>query len=124
MTALTEGRYPGEFLLSEAPGTLSREAGTVDVPANTTLEPGTVLGQLSGTGHYAPYDDANTDGTETAAGLLYGPRLVNDTGAVVAMDATIVVRLAEVETASLAWGVGVDEAGGAVDLAALIIIMR
>lgn len=124
MAALTEGRYPGEFLLSEAPGTLSRDAGTVDVPANTTLEPGTVLGRLSATGHYAPYDDANTDGTETAAGILYGPRLINETALVVSEDATIVTRLAEVMTGSLEWGAGVDEAGGAADLAALLILVR
>jgi hypothetical protein len=124
MASLTEGKYAGEFLISEAPGTLSRENGTVDVPATTTIEPGTVLGQLSGTGHYAPYDDANTDGTETAAAILAGARLVND-GALVDSQATaLIVRLAEVRADDLVWGAGVDEAGGATDLAAAFIVAR
>lgn len=124
MSTLTEGRYAGEFLLSEAPGTLSRDAGTVDVPASTTLEPGTVLGLLSATGHWAPYDDANSDGSETAAGILCGPRLVNDEVTEVSLDAAIVTRLAEVRSADLVWSDGVDEAGGIVDLATLDIVAR
>lgn len=124
MSSLTEGRYAGEFLLSEANGSLSREAGTVDVPAATTIEPGTVLGVVSGTGHYAAYDEANSDGTETAAGILYGARLVNDDDEAAAMAATILVRLAEVRTDDLIWGDGVDEDGGIADLAAALILAR
>jgi len=125
MTALTEGRYPGDFLVSEAPGTLSRDDGTVDVPAaTTTMEPGTVLGQLSATGHWVPYDDAASDGSEVAAGILYGPRLENDTGAISSQAATIVTRLAEVRDAGLIWGAGVDETAGLAGLAALFIVAR
>lgn len=42
---LTETAHPGEFLLSEAPGALSRE--NIVIAASQTLESGTVLGQIS-----------------------------------------------------------------------------
>lgn len=124
MSSLTEGRYAGEFLISEGPGTISREAANVDVPASTTLEPGHVLGVVTATGHYAPYDDANSDGTETAAAILCGPRLVNDAAIMATQAAAVIARLAEVRADDLQWDTGVDEAGGTTDLAALLIIAR
>lgn len=42
MTVKTEGNYRGEFLISEAPRTFSRESATID--QNQTIKPGTVLG--------------------------------------------------------------------------------
>jgi len=123
MSALTEGQHTGEFILSEAPGTLSRDTVTVDVPANTTLEAGTVLGQLSGTGHYAPFDETNSDGSETAAGILVG-ELVNDTDAVDAQEAVLLNLMAEVRADDLVWGDGVDEDAGLADLLALGIKAR
>ncbi len=125
MSSLTEGRYSGEFVVSEGAGTISREKADVDVPAGETLEPGYVLGQVTATGHYAPYDDANSDGTETAAAILCGPRLDNSAGAIVStLAATIIKRLAEVRANDLEWKSGVDESGGTTDLAALLIIAR
>jgi hypothetical protein len=41
MTTFTEGRHAGEFLLSEAPGNLSRDNAVVAV--SQTIKPGTVL---------------------------------------------------------------------------------
>lgn len=41
MTTLTEGRHPGEFIMSEAPGQRSRDA--VSVPESTTIEPNQVI---------------------------------------------------------------------------------
>jgi hypothetical protein len=123
MTELNEGRYPGEFILSEMPGAISRDAVTVDVPAATTLAPGTVLGQIAATGHYAPYDEANSDGTETAAGVLYG-ECANDDETAAEMAGVILDFGAEVRNEDLVWGDGVDEAGGLTDLAALFIKAR
>ena len=124
MSSLTEGRHTGEFILSEGSGAISRDAVTVDVPATTVLEAGTVLGQLSGTGHYAPYDDAHSDGSEVAAGILLAG-LDNEAGLVPAEMAGVVINaLAEVREDDLVWGTDVDEAGGLVDLAALFIKAR
>lgn len=121
--ALTEGQHTGEFLLSEAPGTISRDAATVTVPANTTLEAGHVLGKVSASGKYTEYDDANSDGTEDAAGVLYGT-LVNDTNASVDMDGVVINTTAEVRKDDLQWKSGADEDKGIADLAALNIKAR
>lgn len=76
MSIKTEGVHAGEFLLSEANGTRSREeitlaATTVDLPA------GQLLGQLTASGHYVPYDPDSeadpADGSETAAAILWAP---------------------------------------------------
>jgi multisubunit Na+/H+ antiporter MnhE subunit len=121
--ALTEGQYAAEFILSECPGTISRDTVTVTVAATTTLAPGTVLGQLSASGKYVPYDDAASDGRETAAGILYA-EAANATGAPVDVEAVIVNFAAEVRGDDLTWGGGVDEDAGTADLAALGIKVR
>jgi hypothetical protein len=124
MTALTEGRHAGEFLLSELPGSLSRDAVTVDVPAGEAYEAGTVLGQLSGTGHYVPYDDAASDGSETAAAILHGNLDNSDGVAPLAADGVVINFGAEVRDADLIWGNGVDETAGLAGLRAVGIKAR
>lgn len=121
--SLTESVRPGAFIHTESPGTISRDTVTVTVPAATTLAPGTVLGQLSADGKYVPYDDAESDGREAAAGILYGP-LVNATAAPVDMTGVIVNWGAEVRADALVWGTGVDEDAGLAGLAALGIKAR
>ena len=124
MSVKTEGKHTGEFLVSEAPGTRSRDKVTVTVPANTTLQPGYVLGQLSAGGKYVPYDNAETDGREDAAGILYD-ELVNDTDAGVDHVATIINCDAEVRKADLVWlDEQNDETAGLADLLALGIKAR
>ncbi len=123
MSSLTEGRHTGEFILSELPGTLSRDAVTVNVPANSILEPGTVLGQVSGSGHHASYDDSSSDGSEVAAGILYDT-LVNEGDAPAELPGVVINFGAEVRKDDLVWGDGVDDAGGLTDLAALFIKAR
>lgn len=114
---LTEGNHTAGFLVSEAPGTISRDTVTVTVPANTTLEVGTVLGQVTATGKYLPYDDANMDGSEDAAGVLYG-ELVNDTNAPVDTDGVVINWSAEVRIDDLEYVGDVDEDKALADLAA------
>jgi hypothetical protein len=123
MSELTEGRHTGEFILSELPGTLSRDTVTVDVPASTTLAPSTVLGQIAASGHYAQYDDAASDGRESAAAVLVG-ELMNDGLGAVEMEGVVIDFGAEVRSDDLIWADGVDEAGGLADLAALAIKAR
>jgi hypothetical protein len=116
MTVRTEGPRKGEFLVSEANGSLSREV--VSFSAGTgTLEPGTVVSRLTADGRFAAYDNTGSDGTETAAGILY-ERVVLQAGATV--DAVAVVRYAEVNAAELT---GLDS-GARADLAALGIVAR
>lgn len=124
MTALTEGRHAGAFLLSELPGSLSRDAVTVDVPAGDTYEAGTVLGQLSGTGHYVPYDDAASDGSETAVGILHGNLDNADGLTTLEADGVVIDFGAEVRADDLIWGNGVDETAGLVGLRAVGIKAR
>lgn len=123
MSTKTEPNHPFEFIVSEAPGALSRDQVTVTVPANTTLRGGSVMGQISATEKYTQYDDANTDGSEDAAGVL-GNELANDTDAPVDVQATIVNLNAEVRRASLQFKDDVDEDGAIADLLALGIKAR
>jgi hypothetical protein len=116
---LEEGSHTGEFILSESPGTISRENVTVTVPASTTLAAGTVVAQLSATGKYVEYDNAGSDGSEEAAAVLYA-ELVNATLAPVDMDGVVVNWGAEIRKASLSWKSGLvdgDKTAAYADLA-------
>lgn len=124
--SLTEGQHTGEFILSEANGHRSRENKTVTVAANTTLEAGHVLAKLTATGKYVPYDNSGGDGSESAAGVLYG-KLVNDTAAPVDMDGVVLVRDCEVRTDDLQYEsalVQADWDAAVADLLALGVICR
>jgi hypothetical protein len=118
--SLTERQNTGEFILSESPGKISRDNVTVTVPAATRLEPGHVVAQLSATGKYVEYDNAGTDGSEEAAGVLYG-ELDNTAGVAPAdFDGVIVNWGAEVKKADLKWKSGLvsgDKTAAYADLA-------
>lgn len=119
--ALTEGQYTGEFILSEMPGTLSRDTVTVTVAAATKLSPGRVLAVLSATGKYVPYDNVGTDGSEEAYGILYG-ECDNSAGSAPADFTAVVVNWgAEIRIADLSWASGAsagDKTAAYADLAA------
>jgi hypothetical protein len=44
--------------------------GTVTVPASTTLSEGTVLGVVTSTGYYAPYNSGASTGVQTPVAVL------------------------------------------------------
>jgi hypothetical protein len=119
--ALTEGQYTGEFLLSESPGSLSRDAVTVTVAAATKLSPGRVLAELSATGKHVPYDNVGTDGSEEASAVLYN-ECDNTDGVAPADFAAVVINWgAEVRKADLSWASGAsagDKTAAYADLAA------
>lgn len=124
--SLSEGQYASEFVLEEPAPKISREVVTVTVAAATKLEAGHVLAQLSGTGKYVEYDNAGSDGSEEAAGILYS-ELDNSAEAAPAdfTKAVVVVRLAAVRKADLQWNSGVDASGKTAayaDLKALMIL--
>ena len=115
MATLTENPRTGGFLLSEDNGTRSRETVTL-ASGNGEIVAGTVLGVLDSGGEYAPYDDAATDGTETAAAVLWATTDTTDA----AIDAAVIARDAEVIESELT---GID-AAGVTDLASVGIIAR
>ncbi len=57
------------FMMSEAPGRISREQGVL-APTTKRLPAGTVLGQLSANGQYVPLNPAGNDGSQTAIAIL------------------------------------------------------
>ena len=121
MASLTEGQHAGEFILAEVDPYISREIVTVTVPTGG-LEAGAVLGQLSATDKYVPYDNADTDGRESAAGILV--ENLPDSGDA---TATIVARLAAVRRADLQYLTGTsagDKTAAEVELLARFITVR
>lgn len=76
-----------------------------------------------GDGTYVAYDDDATDGSDVAAGILFGACDATDA----VMDAVAIVRDAEVATDRLVWAStndATDKANGLADLAALKILAR
>jgi hypothetical protein len=114
MTIKKEPIHAGEFLLSEGAGNISRES--INVAAGPALEPGQVLGLVTLTGEFAPYDPAAEDGTQAAVAILFGPLGESD----VVRRGRAVVRLAEVSEVHLT---GLD-ADAEKDLAAHFLIVR
>ena len=109
-----ESMHAGEFLLSEGAGNISREA--INVAAGPALEPGQVLGLVTATSEFAPYQPTAEDGTENAVAILYGPLGESD----VVRRGRAIVRLAEVSEAHLT---GLDPAAEKA-LAAHFVIVR
>ena len=67
---LSEGKHAGEYIVSEAIGTRSRESGTVKL--GQTLVTGELVGIETATGLYVAYDPADTiDGSGTVAGIAF-----------------------------------------------------
>lgn len=114
MTIQHEQRHAGEFLLSEGPGNISREA--INVAAGAALEPGQILGLVTASGEFAPYSPTAEDGSENPVAILYGPLGQSE----VVRRGRAVVRLAEVSEASLT---GLDLAAEKA-LAAHFLIVR
>ena len=115
MTNLVEGFHTGEYLVSEADGTLSREEVIV-TQAGTALVSGTVMGKVTASGKYVPYSNVAADGSEVAAAVLYTSCVAatGDRGAVVH------VRNCEVFGAALTG----SDANAVADLKALNVIVR
>jgi len=121
MPQLQEGRYAGEFLVSEGNGRISREI--ITVLSGEALQPAAVLGKVTASGKYKGLDLAAVDGSEAAAGILYD---AVDASAADA-EGVAIVRLAEVNAAELVWPDGItgpEQTTALGELAALTIIAR
>lgn len=125
MAILTEDRFSGaaHYIVSEAAGYRSREQ-IVIASGSGVLKPGTVLGKVTASGKYAPYNPTLTDGTETAAAILWEG--CDATSADVRRTAT--ARDTEVHADVLVWGAGVTtdqhKTDALADLAGAGIIAR
>lgn len=113
-TVQQEPVHAGEFLLSEGPGKISREA--INVIAGPALVAGQLLGLVTVSGEFAPYNPAAEDGSETAACILFAPLGESD----ITRRGRAVVRLAEVAETLLTGLDGDAEKA----LAAQFIILR
>ncbi|MDR5654244.1 head decoration protein [Ruixingdingia sedimenti] len=71
MATLTEGRHAGGFLVWEAFRDYSRDTVTLASGAGN-LAPGTVLGKITTGGKFTQLAPAATNGSQTAAGILWG----------------------------------------------------
>ena len=109
----TETTRAGEFLVSEANGKRSRETITV---TGGPYVAGQVLGQITASGDYTAYTSGASNGSETAAGILWDAA----DGSAADVTAVAIVRDAEVDAATITG----DDADAITDLAAIGIITR
>ena len=71
MTTLTEGKHAGGFLIWEVLRDFTRETVTLASGAGK-LAPGTVLGKITTGGKYTGLAPGATNGSQNAAGILWG----------------------------------------------------
>jgi hypothetical protein len=102
MPTKSETLGTGAAIKSEGNGDVSRDT-IVLASGNGILLPGTVLGKITASGKYKQYTPGAADGTQNAAGVLYG---YHDTTSA-DQAAVAIVRQAEVWTARLQWGAAV-----------------
>ena len=122
MVAKLDHLGAGAFIKSEGNGDISRE--TIVVAATYgKLVAGTVLGKITASGKYRPYDNDNVDGSQTAAAIL-----VYDVDATtVDVTAVGIVRMAEVWTNRLVWASSVlagEKTAAYTELAAANVFVR
>lgn len=113
--------HDGGFIVSEL-GTYSREIITVVLGQN--LQAGAVLGKITASGNYAAYDDGASDGTEAAAGVLFGDIDATDADE---KGAALLRGPAELHDGRLVFDSGqggAAQAAARVDLLALNFILR
>ncbi len=121
MPVMTEPVHTGEFIVSEGNNSISREK--VELAANLTLLPGTVLGKNTATAVYGSLDPAADTGLQMAAGVLWDHITTDATGG----EAVIIARLAEVHQDLLVWTEGItaeQQVTATEELASLDIILR
>lgn len=70
-TTLMQSMPQTAFLISEANNTRSREQIILATAAGNNLKSGTVLGKITASGKYTQLAPAASDGSQTAAAILY-----------------------------------------------------
>jgi len=115
----TEGTHSGEFIVSEANGSRSRESAVVTSGQN--LVAGAVVATIAG--KLVEFDDDASDGSETATGILLDAVDASSADA----DGVVIVRDAEVNVSEIVWEStqdATDILNGTADLLALGIVAR
>ena len=123
MTTLTEGKHAGGFLVWEVLRDYTRETVTL-VSGAGKIAPGTVLGRITTGGKYTILTPGASNGSQNAAGILWGPVNATDADApgVVILRGPVIVNRHEI-----IWPEGASEAQittATTALAALGIILR
>jgi len=123
MTTLTEGRHAGGFLVWEVLRDYTRETVTLASGAGK-LEPGTVLGRITTGGKYTVLTPGASNGSQTAAGILWDKADATDADApgVVLLRGPAIVNRHEIGWPDGATEVQITAATTA--LAALGILIR
>lgn len=120
MAVQTEAVHTGEFILSEANGSLSREEVTI---TGGSFVAGQVLGKVTASGKYTDHDPAAVDGSENAVAILYDAVDASSAD----QDGVVIIRNAEVNNLLLTWKTGIaanDKAAGVTNLALTNVIVR
>ena len=123
MTTLIEGKHAGGFLIWEVLRDYTRETVTLASGAGK-LAPGTVLGKITTGGKYTALALAATNGSQNAAGILWGAVDATDADA---LGVVILRGPAIVNRHELVWPEAATEAQittATTALAALGIILR
>lgn len=103
MAKKTEGRHTGEYILSEAGGTRSRDNVKMASGAGV-VEASTVLGKITASGKFVPHNPAATDGSEVAVAINYARVDATDADALCVATA----RDSEVKGSELIYSAGTD----------------
>ena len=115
MTTLVKGQYPGGFLVWEVLRDYTRETVTLASGAGK-LAPGTVLGRITTGGNYTVLTPGASNGSQTAAGILWGQADATDAAA----PAVVLLRgPAIVNHHEIIWPEGITEGQTNTALAAL-----
>lgn len=123
MSTLTETNHAGGFFVWEVLRDYTRDTVTIASGAGK-LEAGTVLGKLSSGGKYTPLSPGASNGSQTAAGILWASvdATSEDATGVILLRGPAIVNRSEVLFASTATEAQVTSASTA--LAALGILLR
>lgn len=122
MPSITENVRAGDFLLSEANGSLSRE-NEILASGQSKLQAGTVLAKVTASGKFVAIDPSKSDGSQNAAAILwdYADAATADTAVVV------IARSAEVKADTLIWPASIttpQKTAAIAQLVALGIVLR
>lgn len=104
----------GHYLISEANGYRSRDVGIIKSGSGVLLA-GAVLGQVTATKKYAPYNPAANDGTQTACAILFEGCDATSADS----ERVLTRRDAEVVSALLVYSAGMSDANKAAALSSL-----
>lgn len=121
MATVTEPRHRGEFMVSEANGFRSRE--NIVVVSGQNLGAGAVVAKLTASGKYMVLTPGTSDGSQNAAGILYGAVDASSADA----KGVLIARDAEVNAGEIAWPAGIsagNKTTAIAALAALGIVLR